>query len=169
MKPAIIITLYMLVAGVLLTGCKTQREYFQSNALVNEQSDSIRYVERVKVDTIRIPRSEVTIQLPYFIYEYDTLVVRDTVFEKKSGQATVQAAISNGQLTLSATCDSLEKIMLHYDRMIERYRTASSDKSTETTSHTQTTTPAFKIPLGANIALAGIGVLAIVWGIKMLT
>lgn len=168
MKSAIIILVYMLVAGVLLTGCKTQREHLQSSAQLSEQTDSFRLVERVVVDTIRIARDTTAIQLPFIIYQYDTLVVRDTVFEKTSGRATVKAFVENGRITISAECDSIEKLVLHYDKLIERYRSTNTDLKTETSTSTRTTLPSIKIPLGVNIALAGFGVLAIIWGIKML-
>lgn len=140
----------MLVAGMLLEGCSTLREHSQS--ATSFTVDSTRYVETVRVDTLRIPGDTVQVSIPWYIFKTDTIV------RWKSGRAEIVAESLGGQMKLRATCDSLEHLVSHYQTVIERYRTS---KETSTTQSSKTTSgPSFWTRIKSSIT-------GFVWGVSV--
>lgn len=123
---------YGLFAGVMVTliflaGCSTSRKVSTSDNHTSKM-DSVRVVERVRIDTIRVASDTVRYKIPLSVIGSFT----DTVFVFKSRVAKQEIKVSNGNLQFTSTCDSLEKLVLSYERELYRGSKFESNlKSTE--------------------------------------
>ena len=91
---------------VLFTSCVSRH---QIKELTNETSntlDSVRIIERVIVDTIRIPAEEIISVIPITVFKHDTVIFY------KQGRAQTRIVYKSGKLHLNTRCDSLERLIL---------------------------------------------------------
>lgn len=93
---------------VLCIGCRSKKTTVQSEV---KQKDSISYIERVKIDTLKIPGDRIEIELPC-----------DQIRPQSSaqGRAKVKAEPRGNGYIVKFTCDSIEKIVISKDREIYR-------------------------------------------------
>ncbi|MCV9929527.1 hypothetical protein OIU83_17835 [Flavobacterium sp. LS1R49] len=104
MKNSIIIVMILF----LLLGCKSVKSTQQ---IIEKQKDSISYVERVVVDTLRIPGDIISVNVPC-----DQLTNQS--FSK--GRAKVKLEPKGNGYTITVSCDSIEKLILSKNIEINR-------------------------------------------------
>ena len=97
-----------------LTSCRTSESITNSATMVNKY-DSVVIHEIVKVDTIRIPADSVIVQVPIVQLEHDTII------KYRSRSASVKMEVDHGQLRVTANCDSLERLVLSYEKLNTNY------------------------------------------------
>ncbi len=105
-----------LIALMILNSCRTTKQYNNSDSY---KSDSLIYIEKIRIDTLRI--------------KGDTIVTRILCNEIKrqtiqSGRAKVdiEPSLDGKGYLLTATCDSLEKLIISYEKQIEKYKKDSN-------------------------------------------
>jgi hypothetical protein len=106
---------------ILFLGCKTVKTVEQSQ---EKHTDSISYVEIIKIDTIKIPGEKIQIELPC-----DQLRPQSFV----QGRANVRAEPKGSVYIVTASCDSIEKIVISKDREINRLSKALKISNREKT------------------------------------
>ncbi|QSW90695.1 hypothetical protein J0383_07765 [Flavobacterium endoglycinae] len=106
---------------ILFIGCKTVKTVEQSH---EKRKDSISYVERVKIDTLKIPGEKIQIELPC-----------DQIKPQSSfqGRTKVKAQPNGNGYIITASCDSIEKIVISKDREINRLSEALKVNNTQKT------------------------------------
>lgn len=100
-----------LLGIALLASCQGTRQVTQEHS---HREDSIMVREVVRVDTLHIAGAQTTIEVPVEVLR------RDTVFVTRYRHAQARVSIQDGILTATATCDSLERLVLSYEREINR-------------------------------------------------
>lgn len=100
-----------LLGIALLASCQGTRQVTQE---YSHRKDSVVVREVVRVDTLHIAGAETTIEVPVEVLR------RDTVFVTRYRHAQARVSIQDGILTATATCDSLERLVLSYEREISR-------------------------------------------------
>lgn len=98
----------ILLIVILFLGCRTIKT---TEHLQEKKKDSISYVERVKIDTIKIPGEKIEIELPC-----DELRPQTSA----RGRTNVKAEPKGNGYVITASCDSIEKIVISKDREINR-------------------------------------------------
>ncbi|MEO6176770.1 MAG: hypothetical protein ABIP27_16585 [Flavobacterium circumlabens] len=93
---------------ILFIGCRTVKTVDQSQ---ETRKDSVSYIDRIKVDTIRIPGETVTMKLPC-----DQLKPQSSA----QGRANVKAEPKGDGYVVVFTCDSIEKLVISKNREIYR-------------------------------------------------
>ena len=106
---------------ILFLGCKTTKTIEQTQ---EKRKDSISYVERIKIDTLRIPGEIVQIELPC-----------DQIKPKSAaqGRANVKAEPKGDGYVVVFTCDSIQKLVISKDREIIRLSEALKNSKSEKT------------------------------------
>lgn len=146
MKP---INIIALLSIVLLASCQGIRQVSQVQTV--RSSDSIVVREVVRVDTLRIPGAQTTIEVPVEVLR------RDTVLVARHGHATARLHIRDGMLTATAWCDSLVQLVLSHEREIYRLT-----KEAGHSSHISLTEQKARGPGGLLRILYTLGVLGII-------
>jgi hypothetical protein len=100
--------LNLLLLVVLFASCKTVKNTQISQ---EKQKDSISYVERVIVDTLKIPGDKIEIKIPC-----DDL--KSQSFSK--GRAKVKVEPKGNGYVITASCDSIEKLLISKEKEIIR-------------------------------------------------
>lgn len=118
-----LLPVYLLM--LMLVGCNATR-LTSSTQVSNVTKDSLVYVDRVIVDTVKIPADTLFVEVPAEVFKRDTVVVY------KNGRASTQIIYRNGKVTLNTRCDSLEKLVLSRDRQIYNLHKSINKTSTET-------------------------------------
>lgn len=90
----------ILIIIILSVSCRTN----QNAVSIIRQKDSVILVEKIIIDTMYIPASNVTATLPVANIK-DTVIIRHS-----KGQATAKLIIKDGKINCEAYCDSLWKI-----------------------------------------------------------
>lgn len=111
----------LLLLVILFLGCKTVKTVEQSQ---EKRKDSISYVERVTIDTLRIPGEKVEIELPC-----DELRPQSSA----QGRANVKAEPKGNGYIVTASCDSIEKLVISKDRKIYRLTELLKDSNVKET------------------------------------
>lgn len=111
----------ILLVLVLCIGCRTTKITEHSQ---EKKKDSISYVERTKIDTIKIPGERVEIELPC-----------DQIKPQSSaqGRAKVKAEPKGNGYVVVLTCDSIEKLVISKDREIFRLSELLKDNQKKAT------------------------------------
>lgn len=118
----VIIILIASIVGVFVS-CRTSESITSSTTTYNA-SDSVVVKEIVKVDTIQIPGDSILVHVPIFQLKHDTII------RYRSKTASIELAVDNGQLKATAQCDSLEKLVLSYEKSLTSYTAKESTKET---------------------------------------
>ncbi len=113
------ITIIFLVIIVGLTSCRTS-EQITSSAISNNSHDSVVIKEVVRVDTIRLAADSVMITTPVYSLQHDTII------KYRSRNASLKVEVTNGQLKATANCDSLERLVLSYEKSNTAYHKAET-------------------------------------------
>jgi hypothetical protein len=92
----------------LFASCRTVKTTEQVH---EKQKDSISYVERVIIDTLKIPGDKIEIEIP-------CNELKSQSFSK--GRAKVKLEPKGNGYTVIVTCDSIEKLLLSKQREIFR-------------------------------------------------
>lgn len=111
--------LLFISAILLLWSCKTLKE---KQAIHHVYKDSISYVERVKIDTIKIKADTVA----FFIDCNDSMPKSQT---KRSGRSSVLVEPSGSGYVIMAVCDSLERLVISYEKTLYALKTAHQKES----------------------------------------
>lgn len=98
----------------LFSSCKTGKLNEQVH---HKQKDSISYVERVIIDTLKIPGDKIQIQIP-------CNELRPQSFSE--GRAKVKLEPKGNGYTVIVTCDSVEKLLLN--KQLEIFKLSDSLK-----------------------------------------
>lgn len=106
-----------LVVIFLLLGCRSVKNTQQ---VIEKQKDSISYVERVVIDTLRIPGDVISVKIPC-----DQLTNQS--FSK--GRAKVKIEPKGNGYTLIVSCDSIEKLILSKNIEINRLSNLLKDNT----------------------------------------
>lgn len=106
---------------ILFIGCRTVKTVEQSQ---EKRKDSISYVERVKIDTLKIPGEKIQIELPC-----DELKPQSSA----QGRAKVKAEPKGNGYVVVLTCDSIEKLVISKDRDIYRLKELLKDSNKKET------------------------------------
>jgi len=97
-------TLIIILISILMWSCATKPHVTQY------RSDSLVYVETVKIDTLRIPAETLQFRVPFY------QLVRDTMYTQRKGRIETKLVYTNGNLSVLSTCDSLERLVLSYQK-----------------------------------------------------
>lgn len=108
----------------LFISCSVSKQLTTTSSL--QHKDSIIYIEKVKVDTVIIPKSEAIATLPLQQLK-DTIIINHS-----KGQATARLVIKQGKINCEAYCDSILKLNINREKETQKY-TAITDKSTSFT------------------------------------
>lgn len=114
--------LNLLLLVLLFASCKAVK-----NAQISQekQKDSISYVERVIIDTLKIPGDKIVVQIPC-----DELKSQN--FSK--GRAKVKVEPKGNGYVITASCDSIEKLLISKEkeiiRLSEKLKNSDSQKVT---------------------------------------
>lgn len=112
---------FLLIMLLLVpVGCKTVVESTDTNRY---SSDSVKVKETVRVDTVFLPGATTQVRVPVEVLKTDTVIVT------RNKHATQSIHVENGQVTATADCDSLEKLVLNYEREIERISSQKEDNN----------------------------------------
>lgn len=110
---------------ILFIGCRTVKTTEQTQ---EKRKDSISYVERIKIDTLKIPGEKVQIELPC-----DQIKPQSSV----QGRAKVEAEPKGNGYIVYVSCDSIEKLVIskniEINRLSELLKASNSKKSLELT------------------------------------
>lgn len=154
------VMLIMCVVASFAVSCRTSRftSVESDKVTVSQARDSSWSKETVKVDTIRVKRESVSVTIPF-----KTPSGRDTLIpaqERRSGRATVRVDLSKSGITATATCDSLEFLILQKTLEIGRLQFTLDSVNMERNTTDNQTRVIYKIPWGwiipALIVLLGI-------------
>jgi hypothetical protein len=112
--------LNLLLLVLLFASCKTAKSTQISQA---KQKDSVSYVERVIVDTLKIPGDKIEIKIPCDDLKYQS-------FSK--GRAKVKVEPKGNWYVITASCDSIEKLLISKEketiRLSEKLKNNDSQK-----------------------------------------
>lgn len=108
------LSLVMLLICLALMACRTSKK-FQSETTAVRKTDSSVYQEKVKLDTLKAARETVSAAIPFTLLR-DSLL---PYYEKRNGRATVSIERVRDSIIITATCDSLEKIIVTLEK--EKY------------------------------------------------
>ena len=118
-------TLPVFLLMLILVACNAK--HVTNSTKVNERTkDSIVYVDRVTVDTVKFPTETLVVRVPVTVFERDTVVVF------KNGRASTKLVYQDKIITIHTQCDSLEKLVLSRDRQLLNLRSYIKESSTET-------------------------------------
>lgn len=109
----------VLSSVVILIGCRTIKEKEVTHEIYR---DSIRYVERVKIDTLKIKGDTVSV----FVDCNDPKPKPQT---RRSGRSSVIVEPTEKGYLVTAVCDSLERLVVSYEKTLYTLRTAHQRES----------------------------------------
>jgi len=112
-------TILFISVIILVIGCRTIKE---KEVIHNIYNDSIRYVEKVKIDTIKIKADTVAL----FIDCNDSKPKAQT---KRSGRSSVLVEPSGSGYVIMAVCDSLQRLAISYQKEIFKLKTVTQKES----------------------------------------
>lgn len=98
---------------------------------ITDVRDSIVVKETIRYDTVTIPGD--TVRIEHQI-ECDPVTLQPvpSVLKKNTGRVSASVTISNtGQLTVDATCDSLEHVIAILDKELFRFKSENNTKTIE--------------------------------------
>jgi hypothetical protein len=139
---------------ILCVGCRTIKTVEQTQ---ETKKDSVSYIERVKIDTLRIPAEKIQIELPC-----NQLRPQSSA----QGRAKVKAEPRGNGYIVVLSCDSIEKIVISKDREINRLSQAlqiSDSKKTKELTFMQTAWIKIGKCLTFVLALWGVIILLVKW------
>lgn len=111
-------TLLFITTILLFASCRTVKEKEVIHHIYN---DSISYVERVKIDTIKIKADTVSV----FVDCNDSKPKPQT---KRSGRSSVLVEPSGSGYVIMAVCDSLQKIAISQQKEIFKLKTVIQEE-----------------------------------------
>ncbi len=113
----------------MLFSCKARKQVETKETI--SSSDSIVYIERTTIDTVRIPSEGFSQSYPKSFFS------RDTVIICRSGRASSRIESNKGVLNVTTKCDSLEKLVLSTQTELKELSKQSHTKEVieKTTKH----------------------------------
>lgn len=101
-----------------LLSCKSHKQVTKQTVVSSIKKDSIVYIDRVKVDTVKIPAEVIEVQVPLEVFKTDTVLVYN------KGRVSTKLVSNNGVLNFNTRCDSLEKLVLSTEKILIKERKA---------------------------------------------
>lgn len=111
---------------LLLTSCSVGKQ----TGSYRQQTDSLRQISRLSIQTGKVPESRVALAVPVGTLEE---LPAGSAFIQKSGQATAEIRFQHDTLFVTATCDSLQTLVYQYEEQLERLSAQTQEKKKETT------------------------------------
>jgi hypothetical protein len=109
--------------ALIATGCnKKLKNTLTSDVKEHSATDSITYVEKLRVDTVTVPGDTVTVSVPVFINcpDGEKPVVRQTVVSSEGKRSSIHVKVdSSGQITASSDCNTLQQEVYEKDTQIK--------------------------------------------------
>jgi hypothetical protein len=116
-----------LMVMVLATLASCSRKVTEAVVSNTQQRDSIVYVETTRIDTFRTPAERIK---EFIELECDSSgSVRAIAEAFRKGRASVVVTARDNTLTIEANCDSLERLIVSKDVLIDKLRETSSEQS----------------------------------------
>ncbi|MCT4580835.1 MAG: hypothetical protein N4A35_05400 [Flavobacteriales bacterium] len=122
------IRLIYIAITLLSFACKSHKTITEQTTSMSVKQDSVVYIDRVKIDTIKIPSEVIKVQVPYEVFKTDTVII----YQK--GRAQTKIKSHNGLLSLDMRCDSLEKLVLSTEKLVLKQRN-ENDRLIERSRH----------------------------------
>lgn len=137
----------LLYLGVMMiaVSCKVSRDQIKTTE--THTTDSTSYVETVRVDTLRIAADSVHIYVPYEVLR------RDTIIQVRNRWAQARIEVRDSIVHLTANCDSLERLVLSYERQLLRFQTATAAVKDITVEKTNRLLPWYGWAIGIAVLL----------------
>ncbi len=110
---------------LLLTSCSVGRQ----TGSYRQQTDSLRQVSRLSIQTGKVPESRAALAVPVGTLKE---LPAGSAFIQKSGQATAEIRFRHDTLFVTATCDSLQTLVYQYEEQLERLSAQTQEKKKET-------------------------------------
>lgn len=111
---------------LLLTSCSVGKQ----TGSYRQQTDSLRQISRLSIQTGKVPESRATLAVPVGTLKE---LPAGSAFIQKSGQATAEIRFRHDTLFVTATCDSLQTLVYQYEEQLERLSAQTQEKKKETT------------------------------------
>lgn len=128
--------LFISVLGIL-SSCGGSKHVTHTEYSELQERDSTRYVERVIVDTIITPAETLEVEIPIEVLKVDTVMV----FQK--GRVKTKLVYQKGNIKVESTCDSLQQLILSYEKEIQSFKDKLSDQKVTKTEKIVIGIPAF--------------------------
>lgn len=112
-----------MILALLSPGCKVIKQTSDRQTV-----DSLRYSEKLTATPATIPMSKALLMI-----RTDDLrkLPPGAAYVNKSGQATASVQLKNDTLYVSATCDSLQQLVWHYEQELVRIRNDTEHLETQ--------------------------------------
>lgn len=88
----------------MLFSCKARKTIETKETI--QSSDSIVYIERTTIDTVKFPADTIYRSFPITVFQTDTII------EYRKGRASAKIQSNSGILYVTTKCDSLQKLVL---------------------------------------------------------
>lgn len=112
---------FLFLLLVIAAGCNTARKT-TNNHSTQSTTDSVFIREVVRVDTLHIPADSVVLYVPVDVLKRDTIIR----YQSRWASTTVQS--QNGRIKINATCDSLQRLVLNYQRELIHKNSQAKDQ-----------------------------------------
>lgn len=109
----------------MLFSCKARKQIKTKETLVS--SDSIVYIERTTIDTVRFPADTIYQSYPLSVFVYDTII------KYKTGRASSIIQSNGGVISVITKCDSLEKLVLSTQTELKEFSKVNNSKEVNKT------------------------------------
>ena len=107
MNKLIIISLLL-----LFNSCRSHKKVVTQTTTSDIVLDSVVYIDRVKIDTIKIPSEVLKVSVPLEVLRVDTV----KTYQK--GRITTKVVYRDGILNVDTRCDSLEKLVISTEKTL---------------------------------------------------
>ncbi len=111
----------ILIMSIWLLSACAGVNHKMTKGLVDIRSDSIIYIETVKLDTVSFAKESFRMTIPEYLH--------DTVVVYRKGRASAQIKYVDGRKELTASCDSISEIVIGKDIQITNLKSRLTDKN----------------------------------------
>lgn len=99
---------------MVAVSCTASRDLTHTD--LRQTTDSVIIRQEVRVDTLRIAADSVVMRIPY------SVAIHDTVIVVRNKWARARVVIRDSIAYITASCDSLQRLVLSYQKQVETYR-----------------------------------------------
>lgn len=149
----------LMVVSMLAVSCSTGRKVTEQSVSTATVRDSIVMVETVRVDTVRVAGETITRIIELECDEQGQVV--PVAEQHRTGRASVSVSARGNALTVTANCDSLERLLVSRDTRISQL-----SETAESLLHTRDTQVRCDVPWPYKAAAwvaAGYLILTVLW------
>lgn len=138
--------LYILLGVMMIVvSCKVSHDQTTTSEL--QTSDSTYSHTTVRVDTLRIPTDTAVVRIPVQVIQ------RDTVIEVRNRWARARVVVRDSIVTLTANCDSLERLVLSYRSELVKVRNRQQNREHTSVKETNRILPWYGWAIGIAVLL----------------